>query len=309
VPKPGLGRGLGALIPETELEVSIAPPGAQMSPGDSLFSQTQQDGFRSVALGRIKPNPDQPRKTFTESSLSELADSIKRHGVIQPIVVEHDGSGGFTIIAGERRWRAAERIGLKEVPVVVRTFSPEKKLEISIVENVQREDLNPIEEAEAYRHLMDLTGASQDEVAEKVGKSRPAVANALRLLKLPPESLQAVKDGTISAGHARAVLACLNPADQAVLCHRVIADGLSVREAESLAGELNRGGRSSPPTPAKKSQIKIPPELAELEQRLIGHLGTKVTVKGDVRKGSITIEYFSMDDLERIFDLVTRGEA
>ncbi|MCX7023233.1 MAG: ParB/RepB/Spo0J family partition protein [Spirochaetes bacterium] len=309
--KHGLGRGLGALIPESELEITVSPASGRNATVDEPVRAEAEasHGIRMVPLGRIRTSPDQPRKAFNEETLRELADSIARHGVIQPIVAEDDGSGGFVIIAGERRYRAAEKAGLREIPVIVRSFSHEKKLEIALVENVQREDLNPIEEAEAYRSLMDLTGSSQEEISEKVGKSRSAVANALRLLKLLPEAMSSVRSGTLSAGHARAVLSVLNPSDQVVLCRRIAEQELSVRQAEALAAELNNGGRASSAVHARKAPRPLQPEIAELEQRLIGYLGTKVTLKGDSRKGAITIEYFSLDDLERVIELMTNNRA
>lgn len=300
--KFGLGKGLGALIPESEVEVHL-----ESLEGGSRPVPT--DGLRSVPLGKLVPNPNQPRKIFDEAALNELAASIRQHGIIQPVIVEESQDGSFLIIAGERRYRAAEKAGLREVPVVVRSFSPEKKLEIALIENVQREDLNPVEEAEAYKALMEHSSLSQEEVAEKVGKSRPAVANALRLLKLPEDILAALRSGELSSGHARAILAVLGPADQATLFRRILDEGLSVRQAEALASDLNAGKR---PESAKKSDKPSRPltvELKDMEQRLIGYLGTKVQLKGDEKKGSITIEYFSMDDLERVYDLMTGDKS
>lgn len=300
--KFGLGKGLGALIPESEVEVPLENRDGESRP-------VPTEGLRSIPLGKLVPNPDQPRKTFDEAALEELASSIRTHGIIQPVIVEDSGNGSFLIIAGERRYRAAERAGLREVPVVVRSFSPEKKLEIALIENVQREDLNPVEEAEAYKALMEHASLSQEEVAEKVGKSRPAVANALRLLKLPADVLAAVRGGELSSGHARAILSVVGPADQVTLFRRILDDGLSVRQAEAMASDLNAGKR---PAGAKKSEKPVRPltvELKDMEQKLIGYLGTKVQLKGDEKKGSITIEYFSMDDLERVFDLVTGNKS
>ncbi|MBN2873511.1 MAG: ParB/RepB/Spo0J family partition protein, partial [Spirochaetales bacterium] len=212
--KFGLGKGLEALIPESAPEENGA-------------------GILSVPVSRLVPNADQPRKRFDDESIAELAESIKRHGVIQPLVVENDGSGGYRIIAGERRWRAATLAGLAEVPVIVKEYGREKRLEVALVENVQREDLNPIDEAEAYRQLMEATGLTQDQVAERVGKSRPAVANALRLLGLPADAMESLRSGAISAGHARALLSVLNPADRSAILRRAVDEGISVREAEA----------------------------------------------------------------------------
>jgi ParB family chromosome partitioning protein len=297
----GLGKGLGALIPEPE-PVPIVDDGAEAS-----SSGHEQGGVLRLPLGRIEPNPEQPRKTFSDESIAELADSIKRHGLIQPIIVEAIEDGKYRIVAGERRWRAATVAGLREIPVIVQSFSPERRFEIALIENVQREDLNPVEEAEAYRALMELTACTQEEVADKVGKSRPAVANALRLLRLPPSALEALKGGRISAGHARALLAVQDADSRELLLARLLDEGLSVRQAEAAAQDLNRGEKngtarivSAGSRPPEKREV----EIVELEQRLIGAFGTKVAVKGDSKKGSIVIDYYSLEDLERIMDVV-----
>lgn len=288
----GLGKGLGALIPEPE-PVPLALGG----------SDARGDGVVYAPLGRLRPNPDQPRKDFPEASLAELADSLRRHGLIQPILVEESGDGTLMIVAGERRYRAAERAGLREVPVIVRSFDPTKRLEIALVENVQREDLNPIEEAEAYRSLMALGGRSQEEVADAVGKSRSAVANAIRLLRLPEPMLSALREGRMSPGHARAVLAVDDLGDREFLFARIVAEGISVREAETAAQELNAGPRTKAQAKKKAEKAKEP-EIRAVEERLIESLGTKVVVKGDSKSGTIAIEYYSLEDLERILDVL-----
>lgn len=320
----GLGKGLGALIPDpdpvpivlgpaTGLSISgEAEPGfpAGAQPAQGGEAAQSQGGILRVPLGRVEPNPDQPRKTFSEASIAELADSLKRHGLIQPIVVEEAGEGRWRIVAGERRWRAANVAGLREIPVIVRSFTPEKRLEIALIENVQREDLNPVEEAEAYRALMDLTGSTQEEVADKVGKSRPAVANALRLLKLPIAALAALRDGVISPGHARALLSVQEPSSRELLLARLLAEELSVRQAEAAAQDLNRGqkhGTARVVAGEAKGPETREAEIVELEGKLIGAFGTKVSVKGDSRRGSISIEYYSLEDLERILDVVAGG--
>lgn len=304
--KSGLGRGLGALIPESALDAAQAVDGDRDAGGSPLRSG---EGVRSVPLGRVSPNPEQPRKRFDDASLAELAASIMRHGVIQPLIVEPDGKDGYRIVAGERRWRAAGLASLREIPVIVRELGHEKRMEVALVENVQREDLNPADEAEAYRQLMEATGLTQEEVAERVGKSRPAIANSLRLLNLPPDAMEALRSGLISAGHARAVLAVLNPAHRASLLKRIVDDGISVREAEALAQDLNGGKRrEEAPKKEKPAPKPLDPDLAALEQNLIGRLGTKVTIKGDAGRGSILVEYFSLDDLDRIYALMT-GET
>jgi ParB family transcriptional regulator, chromosome partitioning protein len=288
----GLGRGLGALIPDT-----VAPEGE--APKASA----------TAAVGKLRPNPDQPRKEFRQEALEELADSIRGHGVLQPILVEEDGAGGYVIVAGERRWRAAQMAGLREVPIIVRNFSDPERLEIAIIENIQREDLNPLEEAQAYKSLMGLSGLPQEEIAKRVGKNRSTVANALRLLKLPEECLAGLKDGSLTAGHARAILAVANPADQIVLMKRIRDGGLSVRQAEENSKALNAGQRASSSATIKKAgQAPKKPrvvELADIEQKLIGFLGTKVSLSGSASKGKIVIEYYSQEDLERILEAMS----
>jgi ParB family transcriptional regulator, chromosome partitioning protein len=301
VAKIGLGKGINALIPDIDSGDEAKKEAGPVGSG----------GERLIELDRIKANPDQPRRSFDDETLKELADSVRRHGVIQPILVEEDGSGGYRIIAGERRYRAATLAGLRDIPALVRSVSPEKRLEVALIENIQREDLNPVDEALAYRQLMDLTGASQEEVASRVGKNRSTVANALRLLKLPPQILEALKSGSLTPGHARAILSVVNPADQEILFKRIVADSLSVRDAGRDAGRLNSGDRGSSGGAVRvtvKAEDIRAPELREIEEGLIGSLGTKVAVKGSLEKGSIEISYFSMDDLERIFRLLKPGQ-
>lgn len=289
--KYGLGKGLGALIPESNEETPQAKDGG---------------GVRLVETTMVEPSPDQPRKRFDEQSIAELAASLQRHGIIQPLIVEQTPSGRYRIVAGERRWRAAGVAKLAEIPVIVREFGREKRLEVALVENVQREDLNPVDEAEAYRQLMEVTRLTQDQVAERVGKSRPAVANALRLLNLPQDAMEAVRSGEVSAGHARAILSATSPADRAVILKRIVTDGISVREAEALAAELNRGATIvNKKTAPKKDPKPLDPDVAAIEQDLIGALGTKVAIRGDAQRGTITIDYFSMDDLDRLFSIIT----
>lgn len=288
----GLGRGLGALIPDTI-------PGIQEI-------GTGQNVPQSMPIGKIRGNPKQPRKEFSQESLDELAASVREHGIIQPILVEEDGDG-YMIVAGERRWRAAQIAGLREIPVLIKSFTDQQRLEISLIENIQREDLNPVEEAHAYRNLMEITGLAQEEVARRVGKNRSTVANALRLLKLPEDMLAGLRDGSLTAGHARAVLAVVNPADQEVLFRRILADGLSVRQAEEMSKQLNSGqrGKASAEKPAANAP-QLPPEIRAVQQKLIDALGTKVVVGGNGKKGKIVIEYYSPDDLDRILGIVSK---
>jgi len=292
--KKALGSGLDALLGE---DISLSNPVSGIS---------ANEGIRFLSLDQLKPNPDQPREHFNRESLAELAESIRQQGIIQPILAESRADGGYMLIAGERRWRAAELAGLNEVPVIVRDFSPEQKLEIALVENVQREDLTPMEEARAYRHLMDALGLSQQEVADKVGKKRSTVANSLRLLKLPETMRAAVEEGKLTAGHARALLAVTNPADQELLFSKILSLSLSVRDAEATATEMNRGhkGNEKPKASKTRRTQDRDPEIDSLEQRFIEALGTKVSMKGNLARGRLEISWFSRDDLDRIYELL-----
>jgi len=292
--RKALGSGLDALLGE---EISLKEP-------EGAFSES--GGIRIIPLDQLRPNPDQPREHFNQESLLELSESIRQQGVIQPILAERRADGSYMLIAGERRWRAGKLAGLTELPVIVREFTPEQKLEIALVENVQREDLTPMEEARAYRHLMDALGLSQQDVADKVGKKRSTVANSLRLLKLPENMRKAVEDGNMSAGHARALLAVTNPADQELLFSKILNLSLSVRDAEATATEMNRGhkGNEKPKNSKNTAAQNRDPEIDNLEQRFIEVLGTKVTMKGTLSRGKMEISWFNRDDLDRIYDLL-----
>ncbi len=282
--KHALGKGLGSLIPQ--LDEEDPPSGIKIE---------------NISLNRIHPNPHQPRKKFSEDALQELSDSIKEQGVIQPIIVEKEGDR-YTIIAGERRFRAARMAGLFEIPAIVRHYSDSEKLEAALIENIQREDLNAVEEALGYQMLMNTLHLNQEEVAKKVGKKRSTIANSLRLLKLPDDMQSALINGEITAGHARALLAIVNPSDMRILYSRILHDGLSVREAEEQVALLNTGVRMKKEN--KQAYGKpADPELRRIEQKFIDALGTKVSVKGNIRKGKIEISYFSLDDLDRIYDI------
>jgi ParB family transcriptional regulator, chromosome partitioning protein len=276
---------------------------------DALLGGDQQSGASPVAeapIASLKPNPEQPRHEFAEASLRELADSIREKGVLQPILVEADVDGGYVIIAGERRVRAARLAGLEKIPVVERSFTAEEKLEIALIENVQREDLSPLEEARAYKRLMEMADLSQEQIARKVGKDRSTIANAIRLLKLPDDAMAAIEKGTISPGHARALLMLVNVSDQPVLLRRIIERGISVREAEEMAGALNKGrkGAQAPGRAVPSTGQRSEPDVRDLERKLIEKLGTKVEVRGSSKKGKILISYFSADDLERILQVL-----
>ncbi|HHU36006.1 MAG TPA: ParB/RepB/Spo0J family partition protein [Treponema sp.] len=297
----GLGRGLNALLDDSEQDTTDRAGKTQSSgkAGSELF----------IDPTLLKPNPHQPRREFNEEALKELADSIREHGIIQPIIAEEVGDGTYYIIAGERRTRAARIAGLSTVPIILKKYSEERKLEIALIENIQRENLNPIEEAEAYHQLMTLGNLSQEEAAARVGKNRSTVANALRLLKLPDDIRSSLSSGQITPGHARAILSIMNPADQRILFGRVVGNGISVREAERMATELNNGsraGKESSSSSNKKKTTEDPTkgiEIRTIEQKFIDTLGTKVAVKGSLDRGTIEVSYFSRDDLDRLYEL------
>ena len=268
--------------------------------------------WADVAL--LHPNPHQPRQEFDEEKLRELADSIREHGVIEAIIVEDAGDGSFYIIAGERRTRAARMAGLERVPVQLRRYSEQKKLEIALIENIQRADLNAIEEAQAYYKLMELGGLNQEQVAARVGKNRSTVANAVRLLKLPEDMQAALVQGKLTAGHARALLAVTDSADQRVLFGKILGSGMSVRQAEAAATDMNAGGsadrtRNAAGTDGSAAQKNAPaadtrdPDFAALEGQFRDALGTKVVIKGSMERGTLVIDYFSRADLDRLYNI------
>lgn len=294
VKKSALGKGLDALLGDENIDVFGGNEEAKA-----------EAGVTEIPLYKVKANPDQPRKFFDQSSLQELSESIKKQGVLSPILVKPSGDD-YIIVAGERRFRASQLAKMESIPVIIRKFSIEEQLEIALIENIQREDLTPVEEAKAYKHLMDTLTLTQQEVAEKVSKSRAAVANSLRLLNLSDNMLDSVDKGEISAGHARSILSVVNPADQEILYNRVVNDGLSVRESEAMSRELNEGKRSGKSSEKPKTQTNNlkDADIISLEQRLIDKLGTKVQIKGTAKKGSVVISYLSTDDLERLLGLI-----
>ncbi|MDR0388185.1 MAG: ParB/RepB/Spo0J family partition protein [Treponema sp.] len=275
-------------------------------------------GPARIPLDKLNANPGQPRKNFDEEALKELADSIREHGIIQPILVEEAGDGSYTVIAGERRSRAARMAGLTEVPALIRSYTDEQRMEVSLIENIQRADLNPVEEAMAYRQLMELTGLSQDDVAVRVGKNRATVANTLRLLKLPQPMLQALRDGGLSPGHGRALLSVSDPPARETLFREITGRGISVREAERRAGVLNSPEGGNPvgkPAAGSGGENTVPvrpqrdAELIAIEQQFIDVLGTKVTIDGDLKKGKIHIDYYSMEDLDRLLEILKKPDS
>lgn len=284
VRKSGLGKGLDSLIPDHHLEE---------------ISETENQGVVSVKISKVEPNREQPRKQFDEDSLLELSESIKQFGVLQPLLVLNKNDY-YEIIAGERRWRAAKIAGMKEIPVIIKDYSEQEIVEISLIENIQREDLNPIEEAMAYKRLLEDFHLKQDEIAEKVAKSRTAVTNSLRLLKLDEKVQEMLIDEMLTTGHARALLAITDTREQLELANRIFEEKLSVRETEKLIKNLLN--------PKKKEEVKS--DSAEdviyekLEDKMKEIVGTKVTInRRKKNKGKIEIEYYSQEELERIIEM------
>lgn len=289
-----LGKGLDALIPST-LEVDSKSKDTKEKKENE--GETKQETYVKITM--VEPNREQPRKNFDEDSLQELADSIKQFGLLQPILVQQR-KDYYEIIAGERRWRAAKLAGLKEVPVIIKNLTEQEIVEISLIENIQREDLNPIEEAQAYKRLLTEFDLKQDEVAERVSKSRTAVTNSMRLLKLSDEVQQMVIDDMISTGHARALLAVEDREQQYLLAQRIFDEKLSVREVEKIVKALGK-----PAKPKKEKNVSLDIVYRDLEEKLKQKLSTKVAIsgKGD-GSGKIEIEFYSHDDFDRILDMI-----
>ena len=276
-----LGKGLGALIPE--------------------FGKEESRTLLFCGIEEIVPNRSQPRKHFDESKLQELAESIKEKGILEPLIVRRI-DGGYELIVGERRWRAAQKAGLKEVPVLVKEIEGREALELSLIENLQREDLNPIEEAEAFKRLIEEFNLSQGELATRIGKDRTTIANVLRLLKLPSEIRNHLLQNRITSGHARAILSLETKEKQKELCALIIQKGLSVREAEALAKRWSEKPKRVV-TPTKRGS-DLESQLSSLQDSLRRHLGTKVHITQKGKRGKIEIEYYSFEDLERIIEAI-----
>lgn len=295
--KRGLGKGLDSLIP-TNVMMESEVKHATVSTASS--AEEGKDGTLMVKLSKVEPNREQPRKNFDEDSLQELAESLKQFGMLQPILVQNRGDY-YEIIAGERRWRAAKIAGLKEVPVIVRELTNQEIVEISLIENIQREDLNPIEEAQAYKRLLTEFHLKQDEVAERVSKSRTAVTNSMRLLKLCDEVQKMVVDDMISTGHARALISIEDPEEQYLIAQKIFDEKLSVREVEKLVKDLHK-----PPKPPKEENRTLQAIYQEISERLKQSLSTKVSVSAKQNgAGKIEIEFYNHEDLERLLERIT----
>ena len=282
--KRGLGKGLGTLFENDGAKIE----------------ETEQKGTSTLKITDVEPNKKQPRKTFDKEKIEELALSIREYGLIQPIVVTPSKNGIYTIVAGERRWRAAKKAGLKEVPVVINDYTDEEVAEIALIENLQREDLNPIEEALGYHVLLEDFNLTQEMISQKIGKSRSAIANSLRLLSLDDDIKKLLISGEISSGHARAVLSLESSELRLALTKRIIEDNLNVRQAEEIAKQLNKKKK-----PKKEKQITVTDiETENLANRISSSLGTKVKIMHTAKRGKIEIEYYGNDDLDRILSLL-----
>ena len=291
--KRGLGRGLDSLFGE----YSEGPKEIKEKVVEKV-EQVVVNEPKEIEIGLIDRNPEQPRKIFEENALNELAESIKNHGVIQPIIVK-ENEGRYVIVAGERRWRASRLAGIKTIPCIIKNYTEQQISEIAIIENLQREDLNPIESAKAIKNLINQYNLTQDEVADKIGKSRPAVANTLRLLALPENIITLVENNKITAGHARALLAIEDPLKQKEIALSIIEKDLTVRDVENLIKYLN--------SPQKEKVQKVQSlELKDFSDKIKRALATKVEIKGDDNKGKIVINYYSKDDLNRIYDILNK---
>jgi len=299
----GLGRGLGALIPESPRLADGGPDSALQADGsrDSAAGPVEVFGahYKEIGVSAITPNPRQPRRTFDEETLDELAESIREVGLLQPVVVRTAGPGRYELIMGERRWRACQRAGLTEIGAIVKQTQDNELLRDALIENLHRQQLDPLEEAAAYQQLLDDFGATHEELARKIGRSRPHISNTLRLLNLPPAVQKRVAAGVLSAGHARALLSLSDPVAQDRLAARIVAEGLSVRTVEEI---VMVGSDDSPPRRSVRASTKPPtePGLCHLADRLSDLFETRVKVEQGRRKGKIVIEFATTDDLERI---------
>lgn len=296
--KKALGRGLEALI--SDQPVSVSREASSATPVAEKTDPSQAVLY--IDINDIKPNENQPRKVFNEEKIQDLAASIVEHGVIQPLIIR-GAAHGFEIVAGERRWRAARAAGLKEVPCLIRELSDEENMLVAIIENMQREDLNPIEEAQGLDRMLKSYGLTQEQVSKSVGKSRPYITNSLRLLKLPAEIQEKVSEGEITTGHARALVAIDSRKLQQELCLRIIEKGLTVREIERIAS-----GEKNHPT-KKKTKTAKSHEVAAIEEELKERLGTRINIRQKGRKGLIEIEYYTTDELNRLIDLLKTVET
>ena len=297
--KRGLGKGISSLMSGFDFD----------SQTDDIITKTIKDERKDkmtvvqLDIGHVRPNPNQPRKYFDEEALSGLAESIKSQGIIQPLTVEEIAPGEFSIIAGERRYRAAKIAGLEKIPAIVVNINEIQRIQMSLIENIQRENLNAIEEATAYQYLIDHSGFTQEMVSQKVGKSRSAIANSLRLLSLSDKMKDDIVSGAMSAGHARAILSLVNPADRDLLRDKIVHEGLSVRDAEILADSYNKGHKLI----QRKNSAGKDSEIVNIEEKFVSAIGARVEIKGSLDKGKLQIKFKNQKDLERLYALLSGG--
>ena len=301
----GLGKGMSSLLSNFDYDISNdnqVTPVIEKIIAPVIDKEKKEAGEKvlEVSIDDIVPQINQPRKSFDEDSLKELADSIKNQGVLQPLLVEEYAPGKYSIIAGERRYRAAKIAGLEKVPVLVRSLSELQRIEVALIENIQREDLNAIDEASAYYYLIQKSGLTQDEVANKVGKKRSTITNSLRLLQLPDSMKDDIVSGVLTPGHARAILSLTNPSDRVILRNKIVEKELSVRAAEKEAEALNMGKKLI----IKKKEGEKNQYVQEVEDKFLNAFGTKVAVKGNLKRGKLVIPYDSRAELERIYQLL-----
>lgn len=305
--KHGLGKGIGSLMQDYSFD-SVLDTALGLS-----ASKPDQEGHQrvlEVALENIRANPNQPRKDFNQESLEELARSIKREGVLQPILVEEIAPGQYSIVAGERRYRASKLAGLSKVPVLVKDFTQMQRLEVSLIENIQRENLNPIEEAKAYAYLIQEAGITQEELAQRMGKNRSTISNSIRLLQLSSTMQQDLLHGKFSAGQARAILSVVNPADREILYRTVLEKDLSVRATEQLAAQFNMGKRAAYQAKKRRTKKNLAksPDVIAVEDKFLHAVGSQVEIKGSLEKGKLEIPYTSSEELERLYQLLAPSQ-
>jgi len=298
--KHGLGKGISSLMDDYSFDAVLSG-----SMNTVIQEGAQPQLLQLIEINRVHPNPNQPRKQFDPETLEELADSIRSQGILQPLLVEKISDDDYSIIAGERRYRAALAVGLEKLPVIIKTFTDVQRLEVSLIENIQRENLNPIEEAQAYVYLLEQAEIKQEELAERVGKKRSTISNTIRLLQLPKPMQESLLKGEYTAGHARSLLSVVNPSDQTYLYQKILQDGLSVRNAEKLASELNLGKRAALTSKKKTTLTSKSADILALEEKFLEVCGTRVELKGSLKHGKIEISYHSMEDLERIYKLLS----
>ncbi|MGE4583091.1 MAG: ParB/RepB/Spo0J family partition protein [Sphaerochaeta sp.] len=305
--KHGLGKGIGSLMQDYSFDsVLDSALGLQSVKHEQVGTQHVLE----IPIDHIRANPNQPRKDFNQASLEELAQSIRREGILQPILVEEIAPDQYSIVAGERRFRASKLAGLSSVPVLVKDFNQMQRLEVSLIENIQRENLNPIEEAKAYAYLIQEAGITQDELAKRMGKNRSTISNSIRLLQLSSSMQQDLLQGKFSAGQARAILSVVNPADREILYRTVLEKELSVRATEQLAAQFNQGKRAAYQAKKKRTKKSLAksPDVLAVEDKFLHVIGSQVEVKGSLAKGKLEIPYTSTEELERLYQLLAPNQ-